>query len=198
MYKWIFPAGASALIHWIQSVPVQVTNCFNRNILKNNIELGGEESSASSLQKETLGTISLSEATSITPVEEKKESWFKRLFKKKQKPDSKSESQLLSGSLLLQEGVLIDANSPGSWAIESELSWEKVADQATIIVKGEVSQSKTGGIEIMEEESLEATDEVYYLPSNPKQASSPKKITSSSSSELSAEDLEEARAIFGN
>lgn len=218
VYKWIFPNGAAALTHWIQSVPVQVTNYFNRSILKNNIELGADISSAVSQQKESISEISLSKGEQVTVVEpkseEKKESWFRRLFKKKTEP--KNEVQLSSGSLASQEIVLKDEVLASSWAAKVELSWETIVAQTGVLVKevllwtwkvwsvevevnsGILFPSKTGKVEILEEQEdmQEDIEEVYYLPSNPKPSSSPKKTTFSSS--LSAEDLREAREIFWN
>ncbi len=124
------------------------------------------------------------------PVEEKV-SWFARLFGKKKKADWALEEslpnwesfltwdQLLTGEILLpQEEVNV--------IIEQEE------------VRDEFSEAQNSTIETDLEvfEDASAEEEIIYIKSTPKPMK--KAQTSSSSSELSAEDLEEARAIFGN
>lgn len=178
VYKWISPKGADRLRLAIKNIPVSTTNFLNAAVFKNEIQLPlpSNTSSQADLEIKELP-------------EEEKVSWFARLFGKKKKSDLSLEEPLLTWELTLTEVQLLTG--------EILLPQEEV-DLLLEQEQAQQEQSENQALEADAErtEMPAEEEEIIYIKSNPKPAK--KTQTSSPSSQLSAEDLAEARAIFGD
>lgn len=198
VYKWINPTGANALWNWIKTAPITSTNYINREILKKDIIIPLKNTT-----ENTQIEIAPEEKEIIKDQPEKKVSWFARIFKKKKKTDT-----------WVQEVNIT------TWNIE-EPTWSKsITNEETILSGSVIAVEQASGIvtlEIVDEQvtptletwtitktNQESEDEVIYIPSNPKSASTteksenlPTNTSSTNTKGLSAEDLREAEEIFG-
>lgn len=244
--KWIFPSAADSILTWAKTVPVKATNWLNTAVLNKDIVLPlektdiSDEKDSDKIEKTDLDNI---EVVDIDKKEEKKWSWFSRLFKKKNKVEEEIDIEVEKENVdvevekheeevvdlwksIKKEEVEVD-----SWSKKKNNTWDhRIIQTWTILTPLEETmsevvatwlnaddevvyyiQSNPQEISWEVEEVNEDWEKVYYIPSNPqpvkKATETVNKWTSSNKTAqkaswwawwLSASDLAEANAIFGN
>lgn len=242
--KWIFPSTADSILTWAKTVPVKATNWLNTAVLNKDIVLPlektdiSDEKDSDKIEKTDLDNVD------IDKKEEKKWSWFSRIFKKKNKKveeeiDLEVEEEKVTVEVEKHDEEVVDLWKEiekeevkvDSWSNKKNNTWDyRIIQTWTILVPSEETmsevvatwlnadnevvyyiQSNPQEISWEVEEVNEDWEKVYYIPSNPQPAQNTTKAankwTSSNKTAqktswwawwLSASDLAEANAIFGN